>query len=261
MESRIGGRPADEGQPLLLAEHRVAFGFELGAGFPLGPLRGVGDFEAEVVEETGVGGGAFEIPPRFNLVGDFVVVGGGVFGAAFFAVAGGLAEDVFAGVGVEGGDALLRELEVIAAVEIALLGLGVGHEDAVGFFQDGGGKIVERRVAVADDLDVARRPDGLGAVDVEIGDGFRERVERALGVVAGAEETFFFGGDGEEKEAALRPGGGREGGVGLGELEEDGGAGGVVEGAVEDLVAGEFGVAAEVVPVGGEDNVFVAVGG
>jgi hypothetical protein len=79
--------------------------------------------------------------------------------------------------------------------------------------------------------------------------------------VAGAEETFFFGGDGEEKEAALRARGGREGGVGLGELEEDGGAGGVVEGAVEDLVAGEFGVAAEVVPVGGEDDVFVAVGG
>ena len=44
----------------------------------------------------------------------------------------------------------------------------------------------------------------------------------------------------------------------MGDFDEDGGADGIVGGTVGDLIAGEFGVATEVVPVGAVDNVFVA---
>ena len=177
---------------------------------------------------------------------------------AFLTVAGEWADDVFARVGIECRDPLLREFEVVAAVEITFLRFRIGNKDAVGFLEDRGGEIVEGGVAVADDLDVAGDALGLGAVDVDIGESLFERVKGMGRVVAGTEEAFFFGGDGEEKEAALRTSGGGERGETLGDFEEYGRADGIVGGTVEDLVAGELSIAAEVIPVGGVDDVVVA---
>jgi hypothetical protein len=193
-------------------------------------------------------------------VADLVVVAGGELVLALPAVALGLADDVLTGMGVEGGHALFRELEVVGAVEKSLLGFGVGCEHAVLAGKDGGGDVLQGGAAVADDLDVAGRTEDLDAVDVEVGERVAQRVERLLRVVAGAEQAFLFGGQGEEEQAALRPLGRGQGGEGLRQFDERRGAGGVVVGAVENLVAGQPRVAAEVVPVRGVDDVFMRAG-
>ena len=59
--------------------HRVAFGFEFGAGLPLGKLIRFGNLVADLQEQLQILHGAGKIPVGLYLVGDLVIVVGGVF--------------------------------------------------------------------------------------------------------------------------------------------------------------------------------------
>ncbi len=79
------------------------------------------------------------------------------------------------------------------------------------------------------------------------------------GVVAGAEQALLFGRQCHEQEAALRP---RAGGKDARQFQHAGHAGGVVDRAMANAVAGRIGFAdAEGVPVCGENHGFVGMRG
>ena len=107
-------------------------------------------------------------------------------------------------------------------------------------------------MALPEDGEVARGAVRVERIHVDHADGLGQRIQRVGGVVLRAQQALFLGGDGEEHHRAL----------GLaalarrrGQLDQRGGAGGVVDGAVVDRVALGVGLAdAEVVPVRAVDH-------
>ena len=65
------------------------------------------------------------------------------------------------------------------------------------------GKIFSKIFPSANAAEVVAAPENAGAVHIEIRESFGERIERMFGVILGAKEAFFFGGDGEEEDAAF----------------------------------------------------------
>lgn len=96
--------------------------------------------------------------------------------------------------------------------------------------------------------------EGHEHIHVAIGDDLLGGDGGVLSEEAGALEAFLFTGDGDEEDAAF------EGFTGLelaGDFEHGGDAGGVIEGTVEDAVAGEGNSFAEVVEMGADDDELV----
>ena len=107
---------------------------------------------------------------------------------------------------VERGHALLREVEVVGAVVEALFRLGIGPERAALLGGCVAQVVVEIGRAEADDRDVLRAPPLVDAVDVDVGERLRERVERVTRVVLRAEQALLLGGHREEEDRSLRRG-------------------------------------------------------
>src|SRR5208337_4271342 len=107
-------------------EHGLAAGAELAVRFPLGeavPLcHAIPDFEngLQVLGRTG------EVPVGFHLVADLVIVLLGVLILLLLRVIGGFVDVLPTAFGVERGDTLLGELEMVGSIVIPLFGLGVG---------------------------------------------------------------------------------------------------------------------------------------
>src|SRR5688572_13990987 len=76
-----------------------------------------------------------------------------------------------------------------------------------------------------------------------------------FGVVLRSEQTFLFGGDAQEDDRAFWSG--RNFAKGLGDFEQARRAGGVIQSAVVNLIAGEFFVSAEMVPMGHVNNMLI----
>src|ERR1022692_1014037 len=248
-------RPASMLSP---RHHRVAPRLELAAGLPLRPFVGLGDPQADPEEQVRIPRRAAQVPPRLDHVRHLVVVDGHILVAPHPAVVGGLADDIQAGLRVECGDADPRELEVVGTEEIPLLGVGVRDEHAPVLPKGLLRHVIDRGVAIADVLDIARGPRVLHAVDVDVRERPGERVEGVLRVVLGAEEALLLRRDGEEEDGAPRSlpcGQARET---PGDFQEPGAPQGVVLRAVEDLVALQAGVAPKMVPVRRVDDVLAA---
>src|SRR5208282_1798556 len=103
-------------------EHGLAASAELAVRFPLGeavPLcHAIPDLEnnLQVLGRTG------EVPVGFHLVADLVIVLLGVLILLLLRVIGGFVDVLPPALGVERGDALLGELEMVGAIVIPLLG-------------------------------------------------------------------------------------------------------------------------------------------
>ena len=98
---------------------------------------------------------------------------------------------------------------MVRAVEHPFLGLRVGHDDAA---LSGGGlrqQVVERRVAADHVLDVAGAAPHVHAVDVDVGEGFGQRVKRVFGVELRTEQAGFLRRRGQEQDRARHGGGER----------------------------------------------------
>ena len=185
------------------------------------------------------------------IVGDVVV-------DELLAVVDGLTDEELAGLRVVGRHAHLREFEVVAAIVRAALGMTLGLHVATLPLGDRHADVVQRRGAEADRFHVGGPAELVGAVHVDVRDRLGERVERVLRVIARAEQALLLRGDGQEQDAAPHALGGRQRLEGLCELEEHGGAGGVVGRAIVDLITLQLRVAAEMIPMGRVDHVFGA---
>src|SRR5271166_2502175 len=110
-------------------EHGLAAGAELAVRFPLGeavPLcHAIPDFEngLQVLGRTG------EVPVGFHLVADLVIVLL-VLMLLLLRVIGGFVDVLPAASGVERGDTLLGELEMVGSIVVPLFRLGVGPDGA-----------------------------------------------------------------------------------------------------------------------------------
>ncbi len=183
-----------------------------------------------------------------------VVVGGELL-ALLLSVTGGLVDVFGSRIRVQGRDTLPGELEVIGPVEISLLGFGVwlDHAPLPGGYLSG--NVVEGGIAKADDNDVPGPAPLVDAVDVDIGQRLLEWVQGILGVIFCAEQPLLLSRQRRKQNRA--PGFLPQPGERPGDFQKAGGAGGVIDGAVVDLVAGQGLVPAKVVPVGGIDHVLV----
>ena len=245
-------RLVDHGTPLW-GEGFFAGGFEFVAGMP-GDGGGGGEglpaeFEAEA-GEFGVGG---EVHVRRVVVGEVVVTVGDVV-VLFGEAPGGVVAFVErACADGEGGHSGAGHGEVVGAVVVAGFGVGVGDDgevEAVGGGLDGG--IEAGALGAGDGGFEGLTAEGLDVVVVEVEGDLAGGDGRMLAKVFGAEQALLLCGDGGEDDGVGRLAG--HGGPDAGEFHEDGAAGGVVGGAVVDVVAGHAGDEAEMVVVGGVED-------
>src|SRR6185503_6950063 len=141
---------------------------------------------------------------RLHLVGEIVVVATGVFLALLDAVIRGLAGELDARVRIERRHALLGELEMVRPVIETLLRLGVRAYDTTLRREHARYHVIERRVTKADDAEVMRLSPLVHAIDVDVGDRLRERIQRVARVVLRAHESLLFGGDGKKENRSSR---------------------------------------------------------
>ncbi len=161
----------------------VALRLELGARLPFRELVGLRDPVADREEHLEVLARAAQVPVGPHLVGRLVVVALGELVAQLLAVAGRLADEVHALVGIERGHALLGEVEVIRAVVEALLGLGIGPDEPPLLAGRVARVVVEIRRAVADEREVLGPPVDVHPVHVDVGERLRQRIDRRDRVV------------------------------------------------------------------------------
>ena len=184
-----------------------------------------------------------------EVVGGFVVAGADPVVESFlFGGVGGPAE--FEG---ERGDALFDEVHLVGADEAIFVGLLVELGLDVVELADGAGVVAQGGFAEALDFKKAEGKEGEEHVHVEVGDDALLGNGGFGGEVLGAEFAEFFAGEGNEEDGAFEVLGAEE----CGGFDEGGDAAGVVHGAVVDGVAVEFAADAEVVKVGGDDDVLV----
>src|SRR5689334_5730168 len=240
---------------LFRRQRGVALRLELVAGLPFRHRILLRDHVTDAKERANILHTAREIPVLLHLVGRLMIILARVLVALAHAIAVRLADEVEAGVGVERRDALLRKLEMVGAVIESLLGLSVGAHRAAIRLQNSRQRIVERRVAEADDREVVRAAPLVDSVHVDVRGRLRQRVQRMLGIVLRADEPLLLRRDGEEQNRAAR--GRWQLRVRGGDIEQRRAAARVVRGAVEDLIAFERRVLAEVIPMRRVDDVFV----
>ena len=126
-----------------------------------------------------------------------------------------------------------------------------GGEPSQNIFQFG--------LADAEDRHVARRRGEGQHVDVDVGRRLRQRIDRVGGIGFRAQQPLFLGRDVQEDHGAFRRRAVLEG---AGHFDQAGRAGGVVPGAVEDVVPRLVLLPrlADVVPVGGVEDIFIGPG-
>jgi len=119
-------------------------------------------------------------------------------------IVGRLVEAVPSALGVKRGDALLGELEVVRAIVISLLRLGVGPDGTApgaGHFDQ---QVVERRLSHADADQVAGLAPEIDHIQIDVGQGAFERVERIHRIILRAQEPFLLRRDEQEQERPFR---------------------------------------------------------
>ena len=150
------------------------------------------------------------------------------------AVALGLADHVRSEFQVRRRHADLREVELVGAVEPPLVRELVRFHDAPLHRGDGDDVAIERGLAQSDHRDVARFPEPVGLIHVDVGRDAPGRHWRVFGEILGTEEALLLSGhDGEKDRAPGRP---RESGKGARDRQDRSHAGGVVDRAVVDVV-------------------------
>jgi len=148
--------------------------------------------------------------------------------------------------------AALGEREVIGAEEVARFRLRIRRVRQAPLLGGVGQLIEQVELGTAGDGEVARRAVRIERIHVDVGHGGGERVERLGGVVLRTQQALLLGGHVEEHHRTFRLG---LAGEGAGQLDQRGGAGRVVHGAVVDLVALGIGSAhAQVIPVRAVDH-------
>ena len=211
---------------------------------------------------------AAQVPVRIELVGGLVVGHGLVVGLDLAAILLALFNVVDAALGVERRHAVLGEAEVVGAEEEALLDAVLFNQGAALGLGDRAQHVVELAVAQADDHEVLGRTDHGHRVQVHHRHRVLERDHRVGGVILRTQQARLFQRHQQEHHRTRRL---RVlHGEGLGDLQHAGDAGGVVDGAVVDVVfafgAGRHRIAvtavggavvAQVVPVRGVDDGFV----
>src|SRR5271157_4821514 len=111
-------------------EHGLAAGAELAVWFPLGEAVPLGDAIPDLENGLQVLGRAGEVPVGSHLVADLVIVLLGVLILLLLRVIGGFVDVLPPALGIERGDALLGELEMVGSIVIPLFGFGVGPDGA-----------------------------------------------------------------------------------------------------------------------------------
>ena len=192
------------------------------------------EFGADRVQEFGVLGRTAQVPVGLHGVGYLVIVVIEIFPDLLFAGAGRPADHVHALVEIEDRHAVARELELVGPVEMTEFGIRLGADDSLLGRRVTRCQVFQCRLADADDRDIAGPAVDVRAVDVQVGERGRERVQRVPGIVAGAEQALLFSRRDQEHDAALGlRGRGREG---AGDGKQRSHARSVVERAVIDLV-------------------------
>src|SRR3954467_12749284 len=105
----------------------------------------------------------------------------------------------------------------------------------------------------SDDSDVASATPNIDAVDVDVCQGSIEWINRMSPVILCPKQAFLFRGH-REKEHRPLWGNFTES---FGKLEQRCGAGGVIDGAIVDLITLQFRIASKVIPMRAVDDVFV----
>ena len=131
--SRIGDDPTascPRSSPCRL-EHGLAAGAELAVRLPLGEAISLAPRGMPTSRMTLASSAApLKVPVGLHLVADLVIVLLGVLVLLLLGVVGRLVDVIPPRLGIERRDTLLGELEVVGAVVVALLGLGVGTDRA-----------------------------------------------------------------------------------------------------------------------------------
>ena len=159
-------------------------------------------------------------------------------------------------VGVQSGDADLREVEVVGPVIKTLLGFRIRNQRAVLFLGGCREVIIQVRCAEADDGDVGGAAPQVHAVHVDVGQRAVEWIQRELRVELRAEQPLFLGGDSKEHDRTFGCGFNRL--EGARNFKHAGRAAGVVHRTVVDRITVTRRIGhAEVIPVRGVDHKFV----
>ncbi len=209
---------------------------------------GVGDGESEGGVEAVEFCGGVPVDGGFDVVLRLVVAAGvpvavdDFFGRAFV-----VAEDE-----AGDGDADADEVVVVGAAEEVAFGFEVGADFDFEWCGDGADGFAEGGVGEALHGEDVEGEDGAELVEIQVGDDVFFGDGEVLREVGGAEEAFFFAGEDAEEEGA---GGGFVLKV-FGEFDEESDVGGVVEGAVVEVVAENGSAVTVAVEVGGEGDVF-----
>ena len=209
---------------------------------------GVGDGQGEGRVEAVESCGGLPVDGSFDVVLWLVIAAGvpvavdDLFGRAFV-----VAED-------EGGDgdSDADEVVVVGAAEEVALGFEIGADLDLEWCCDSADGVAEGGVGEAFHGEDVEREDGTELIEIEVSDDVFLGDGEVLREPSGAEETFLFAGEDTEEERA-------SGGLLLevfGEFDEECDVGGVVEGAVVEVVAEHGSAVAVAVEVRGEGDVF-----
>ena len=162
------------------------------------------------------------------------------------AVTWGLIKIVHARVSIESRNPNASEREVVRTIVEPLLRLRVWLQHSPQLSGDLTSHGVKIGLSHANNGHVAGTSPLVEHVHVQRGDGLRGRIERMLTVIARTKQPLFFRRDRQEQHrpprwftVSERPG----------QLDQPGGAGGVVGSAVVDLIAGQVLIQTEMVPV------------
>ena len=133
-----------------------------------------------------------------------------------------------------------KAVPVVGAEIVPLLRFGFRNDDPTLPPRVSGQRIFKCGVTESYDAYVASATPDVNAVDVDIGQGPIQRIERMRGVIFSAEQAFLFSGHGEKQNRSLRSDFSER----LGQFEQCSAAGRVVDGTVVDLIALQFRIAA-----------------
>ncbi len=144
---------------------------------------------------------------------------------------------------------------MVGAVEVSGFGVRVGADGEAELLGHGFNRGIEIVALGAGDFDFFGRAEGRDVIEIQVERHFPGGNGRMLAEIFGTEQSLLFCGHGRENHRAT--------GAGLSlrenarQLQHDTAAGGVVAGAVVNVVSWHFGADAEVVIVRGVDDGFV----
>ena len=213
---------------------------------PGGVSIGVCDFPADRPLPLGVFSRARQIPVWTDFIRDLVIALLAVFAPFAVAILRRLAAIEGAGAREDGGHARLREFDLVRGEEIGTTVVLLFRQRPVLAARGGDDRLVQRRQPEAQIKHIGRAAPQVARVEVDVGEGALQREQRVRHVVSRAQVTFFLGRGGDEQDRARRAAGSpRES---AGDFQQLRRAGGVVDCAIVDLVTGQRGIPAEMIP-------------